>query len=222
MEYNKSIAQMHTGDDVEGFYLLKDAYLKTSSAGKPFLSAVLADRTGTIDIKVWDYSGPVGADPAQIGKAVKIRGTVSEFKGAPQITVALIRMAETTDVYDVSNLVPVAPIDPEAALEDVRGLISSMTDSDYRRVAETMLERHLEAFRKIPAAKSVHHSFLSGLWMHTGNMLKAADFLSRLYSNVIDRSQLPAARALAAITLLEVKQYIRRLPGKRFTLGEKR
>ena len=27
---------------------------------------------------------------------------------------------------------------------------------------------------------------------------------------------------LAAITLLEVKQYIRRLPGKRFTLGEKR
>ena len=190
MEYNKPIAQMHTGDDVEGFYLLKDAYLKTSSAGKPFLSAVLADRTGTIDIKVWDYSGPVGADPAQIGKAVKIRGTVSEFKGAPQITVALIRMAETTDVYDVSNLVPVAPIDPEAALEDVRGLISSMTDSDYRRVAETMLERHLEAFRKIPAAKSVHHSFLSGLLMHTGNMLKAADFLSRLYSNVIDRSLL--------------------------------
>ena len=42
MEYNKPIAQMHTGDDVEGFYLLKDAYLKTSSAGKPFLSAVLA------------------------------------------------------------------------------------------------------------------------------------------------------------------------------------
>ena len=30
MEYNKPIAQMHTGDDVEGFYLLKDAYLKTS------------------------------------------------------------------------------------------------------------------------------------------------------------------------------------------------
>ena len=39
---------------------------------------------------------------------------------------------------------------------------------------------------------------------------------------IIDRSQLPAARALAAITLLEVKQYIRRLPGKHFTLGEKR
>ena len=39
---------------------------------------------------------------------------------------------------------------------------------------------------------------------------------------IIDRSQLPAARALAAITLLEVKQYIQRLPGKRFALGKKR
>ena len=60
MEYNKLIAGMHTGDDVEGFYVLKDAFLKTTAAGKPFLSGVLADRSGTIELKVWDYSGPVG------------------------------------------------------------------------------------------------------------------------------------------------------------------
>ena len=46
MEYNKLIAEMHTGDDVEGFYILKDAFLKTTAAGKPFLSGVLADRSG--------------------------------------------------------------------------------------------------------------------------------------------------------------------------------
>ena len=49
MEYNKLIADMHTGDDVEGFYVLKDAVLKTTAAGKPFLSGVLADRSGVID-----------------------------------------------------------------------------------------------------------------------------------------------------------------------------
>jgi len=36
MEYNKLIAELHTGDDVEGFYVLKDAFLKTTAAGKPF------------------------------------------------------------------------------------------------------------------------------------------------------------------------------------------
>lgn len=39
MEYNKLIAEMHTGDDVEGFYVLKDAFLKTTAAGSRFYPA---------------------------------------------------------------------------------------------------------------------------------------------------------------------------------------
>lgn len=190
MEYNKLIAGMHTGDDVEGFYVLKDAFLKTTAAGKPFLSGVLADRSGTIDLKVWDYSGPIGASPADTGRIVKIRGQVSEFKGAPQLTAGRIRMADGNDQYDVSALVPVAPIDPDERLQEIRRLIDSMEDADYQSVARTMLERHLEAFRSIPAAKSVHHSFLSGLLMHTSNMLRLADYLSGLYAGIIDRSLL--------------------------------
>ena len=190
MEYNKLIAGMHTGDDVEGFYVLKDAFLKTTAAGKPFLSGVLADRSGTIDLKVWDYAGPIGANPADTGRIVKIRGQVSEFKGAPQLTAGRIRMADGNDQYDVSALVPVAPIDPDERLQEIRRLIDSMEDADYQSVARTMLERHLEAFRSIPAAKSVHHSFLSGLLMHTSNMLRLADYLSGLYAGIIDRSLL--------------------------------
>ena len=100
------------------------------------------------------------------------------------------RMATQEDSYDVSALVPVAPIDRDETLEKVRSLIASMEDRDYRVLAETMLERHLETFRSIPAAKSVHHSFLSGLLMHTANMLCLADFLAGQYSQIIDRSLL--------------------------------
>lgn len=67
---------------------------------------------------------------------------------------------------------------------------TSAQDADYQAVARTMLERHLEAFRSIPAAKSVHHSFLSGLLMHTSNMLRLVDYLSGLYAGIIDRSLL--------------------------------
>ena len=98
MEYNKLIAEMHTGDDVEGFYVLKDAFLKTTAAGKPFLSGVLADRSGVIDLKVWDYSGPIGARPEDIGRVVKIRGQVSEFKGAPQLKAASAWRTGTTSM----------------------------------------------------------------------------------------------------------------------------
>ena len=190
MEYDKPIADMIPGDEVEGFYILKDAHQKTTAAGKPFLSGSIADRSGSMDIKVWDYSGPVGGTPSDTGKVIKLRGVVSEFKGMPQLTVSRIRMTAPADRYDTAALVPVAPIDPEEALNDIRRMLDSLTDADYRAAAKTMLQRHLEAFRQIPAAKSVHHSFLSGLLMHTSNMLKMADFLAGLYAEIIDRSLL--------------------------------
>ncbi len=190
MEYDKPIADMIPGDEVEGFYILKDAHQKTTAAGKPFLSGSIADRSGSMDIKVWDYSGPVGGTPSDTGKVIKLRGVVSEFKGMPQLTVSRIRMTAPADRYDTAALVPVAPIDPDEALNDIRRMLDSLTDADYRAAAKTMLQRHLEAFRQIPAAKSVHHSFLSGLLMHTSNMLKMADFLADLYAEIIDRSLL--------------------------------
>ena len=190
MEYNKCIADMLPGMDVEGFYILRAAVLKTTNSGKPFLSGTICDRTGSVEIKLWDYSGPIGARPEDTGRVVKIRGSVSEYRGALQISVHRIRMAEAADDYDTSLLVPTAPIDTDAALADVQRLVASITDADYRSVAETMLARHLDAFRRIPAAKSVHHSFLSGLLMHTSNMLRLADYLSGLYAGIIDRSLL--------------------------------
>ena len=194
MEYNKLIADMIVGDDVEGFYILKAAYPKTTAAGKPFLSATLSDRTGTIEIKVWDYAGPISS--ANEGEVVKIRGTVGEFRGTPQITVEKIRLAEGNDTYDVSALVPVAPIDVDVTMAEVERLIRSISDPDYQKICSVMLTRHKEALMTIPAAKSVHHGFLSGLLMHTANMMKTADFLAGLYADVIDRGLLLAGTFL--------------------------
>ena len=158
MEYNKLIAELHTGDDVEGFYVLKDAFLKTTAAGKPFLSGVLADRSGVIDLKVWDYSGPIGARPDDIGRVVKIRGQVSEFKGAPQLTAGRIRMADGNDQYDLSALVPTAPIDADARVAEIERMIDSMEDREYQSVARTMLARH--------AARSARNVVFGRLGQH--------------------------------------------------------
>ena len=188
METGLSIAQMQRGMDVEGFYLLKAAFSKVTASGKPFLSAVLADTSGTIEAKVWDYSGPIGE--RDIGKVLKVRGSVSDYRGMPQLTVDRLRLAEESDPVDVARLVSVAPIDREAGYDEVKALVSTIEDADYRAVCEEMLRRHEAAFRTIPAAKSVHHGFLSGLLMHTLNMLRLADFLSAQYADTVNRSLL--------------------------------
>ena len=185
---------MHPGDEVEGFYILRSAALKTTAAGKPFMTAVFSDRGGTIEGKLWDYTGPIG--PADAGKVIKLRGTVGEYRGTPQITVGRLRLAAPEDPVETDALVPVAPLDRGQTYDEVLRWVESIDDADYRAVCREMLRRHGNAFERIPAAKSVHHAFLGGLLMHTVNMLKTADFLARLYAGTVDRSLLLAGTLL--------------------------
>ena len=194
MEYDKLICELDVGDQIEGFYVLKNPQGKVTANGKPFLTAALSDRSGTIEAKCWDYAGPIGA--SDDGKVIKIRGTVSEYRGALQLTIERLRLAEPADSFDRSRLVPVAPINEEECFAAVRSMVESIEDADYRSISLQLLERKGDAFRTIPAAKSVHHGFLGGLLMHTHNMLCTADFLSRLYAPTVDRSLLMAGTLL--------------------------
>lgn len=188
------IRELSIGDQPEGFFLLQNAYAKTTMNGKPFLSMVLSDCTGTIDAQIWDYTGPV--TPKDIGAVVKIRGNVSEFKGSLQITVERLRLAEPNDRYNIGNLVPTAPVDAAAVWEKLQEIVDTIEDQDYRSICKEMLSKYGEKVKTIPAAKSVHHSFLNGLLMHTWNMLQTADFLAGIYKSVIDRSLLIAGTLL--------------------------
>ena len=194
MEYQRPIADWEIGNEIEGFYVLKTAQSRVSNSGKPFLSAVLADRSGAIEAKVWDYGGPVG--PADEGEVLKIRGTVNEFRGAPQMIISRLRLTQEGDRYNLGDLVPVAPIDADAAMEELRSVVERIEDGDYRAVCRWMMDRYGERFASIPAGKSMHHSFVGGLLMHTLYMVRTADYLAGLYAPVIDRSLLLAGTLL--------------------------
>lgn len=194
MEHDKLIENLNVGDEVEGFYVLKTAATKVSGAGKPFLAAVLADRTGSIEAKMWDYSGPVGG--ADEGGIVNVRGAVSEFRGSKQMILTRIRTVNSNDRYNLDNLVPTAPFDAENAMRQIREYIDSLADTDYAAVCRKIMEKYGERFYIIPGGKSVHHSFLHGLLMHTLCMVQTADFLADMYADVINRDLLIAGTLL--------------------------
>ena len=54
MEYNKKIQEMLPGDQIEGIYVLKTAQSRTTNSGKPFLAAVVADCSGSMEAQVWE------------------------------------------------------------------------------------------------------------------------------------------------------------------------
>ena len=193
--------ELNIGDSFTGFYILKNVFLKVTNSGKPYMACSLADASMMIEAKVWDYSGPIG--PADEGKIAKVQGVMQEFKGAPQIKVERIRLAADQDPYDLAELVPVAPIDRQMAYQQIGMLIDSMADQDYAAICCEFLNRYGEELQKMPAAKSVHHSFVGGLLMHTMYMMQTADFLAGLYEKVIDRSLLLAGTMLHDIAKLQ-------------------
>lgn len=194
MEYNRYIADFQVGDEIEGFYLLKTAAAKVSGSGKPFLAAALADSSGSIEAKAWDYSGPVG--PSDEGGVIKVRGSVSEFRGSLQLIISRIRMVQPDDQYSLDTLVPCAPIDAAGWSGELQDFVDSLEDPDYRGVCQKLLDQYGQQFLDIPGGKSVHHSFLHGLLMHTVNMARMADDLAQLYEDVIDRDLLVAGTLL--------------------------
>ena len=190
------MADLQIGDSFTDYYVISDIHVRSDRNGRPFLTASLSDASGSLPAKMWDYSGPLSEEDN--ARVVKVQGTVTEFNAQPQVTIRQLRAADERDAgrYRTEDLLPCAPIDTERALADVRELTGSISDPDYRRAAQTMLERHMETFRTIPAAKSVHHEYLHGLLMHTAYMMRTADYLADLYSHIIDRNLLLAGTLL--------------------------
>lgn len=195
------LSELHVGDSFTGFYILKNIRNMLTNSGKPYLSCTLSDASATLEAKVWDYAGPIG--PGDESQVAKVQGKMQEFKGAPQIKIERIRLASPQDQYDLADLVPVAPIDRDAAFQRIVQTVQSFSDADYKAICLEVLNRHEQGFRNIPAAKSVHHSFVGGLLMHTSYMLETAGFLARLYRSVINRELLLAGTLLHDIAKLE-------------------
>ena len=187
---------MSPGDIVEGFYLLKSAAMASLDPDETVLRILLSDSTGEMDAVYREFAGELDL-ASDIGRIVKIRGEVQQASGTPLIDIRRIRLASDMDGYDLNDIVPVAPIDSLKELEFIQNLVSTIEDDDYRRICENMLDRHVARFGAIPASKTTHHCFISGLLMHTGNMLRIADYLAtEIYPYVVDRSLLLAGTLL--------------------------
>ena len=176
------------GLTITDFYLIQDIQLKNTAGGKPYLSAKLADKSGTIDMKVWDYVGNLTS--ADNGNIIKIQGTVSSYRGNLQFTGNQIRLATEADTYDLNRLVPCTPIDMLNTPSEFEMSFSCIADPDYRNICNTFWKKYKEQFIKFPAAKGVHHAFIGGLLMHTYNMLKVAGTIAVIYKNEVNHDLL--------------------------------
>lgn len=177
---NRKIKDFKKDDFIQSFVLLKESIQKTSANGNKYMDFTLADSTGSINAKLWDSSDDnITAFPA--GIIVKVRGTVTIFNNQPQFKIEAIRRTNESDVFDISDFIPAAPVKGEEELAFIKDTLSKMEDRELADFVNYMLDKFSDVIVHFPAAKKNHHSCRDGLMYHTATMLRAGLALATVY-----------------------------------------
>jgi 3'-5' exoribonuclease len=168
------ISHLKEGDAVQQFFLVRQAESRTDKTGKPYLSLVLGDKSGTIVAKVWNdilkkYPGPFGG-----GDFVGVKGQVDSYKQELQINVKYLETEESIrsrggdlSAFDPEVLCQATPYDRGALWQELRQVAETEIRPPLGPLVLTVLERYQEEFLVCPAALRYHHPYLGGLLEHT-------------------------------------------------------
>ena len=171
------LADIKRDDRFEGYLIVRSAEQRASANGKNYLDMTLADKTGSINAKMWDGT----VQPPLAGSIVKVRATGNEFNGRMQLRVEKIRAAESRDAVDMSTLIPCAPRDPREMREEIIRAADHIADKDLRLITCELLDRAGDQLLTFPAAKQMHHAERSGLLHHMTTMLRTANAIMSVY-----------------------------------------
>ena len=205
---SKPIADLHMGDEVVGFYVLRRADLKSRRDNRGYYLAVdVSDATGRISGNVWDHAEKVAHEINQ-GDIVKIKGQVQSYQGRKQLSIQKIRSVGEEDDVDMAMLVPALEGEVEKYWEEYNALAASLVNPFLRSLLRKFIEDvHFQsAFCEAPGGKMWHHGYLGGLLEHTVSVARICDKLAELYPN-INRDVLLAAALLHDIGKIKSYQH---------------
>lgn len=192
---------------VEGFCLIKTCEKKMTQRGVPFLDLTLADKSGEIDAKLWDYKEGVMPE-FEPNMLVKVRGTISVYNGNDQMRVERMRKAVPGDNVDVTDYVPSAGYNGEWMLEQIETLVNGFKSEELRALTMTIIDEYREKMLYWPAAFKLHHAVRGGLLFHTLSIVRLAQSVSKIYPFVNEELLLTGAilHDVAKITEFEAPE----------------
>jgi 3'-5' exoribonuclease len=171
---HKLIADLKEGDTVQQFFLVRQVEARTDKTGKPFLSLVLGDKSGTIGAKVWNDILKKYPGPFAVGDFLGVKGQLDSYKQELQINVKYLETEESIrsrggdlSAFDPELLCQVTPYDRQALWQDLWQAAETQIGPPLGPLVLKVLERYREEFLVCPAALRYHHPYLGGLLEHT-------------------------------------------------------
>lgn len=164
------IEKIKAGDRVDDIFVLSDKTMARKRDGNSFLNVALSDKTGTLKGVVWDHVPQVAAT-VKAGDFVRVRGSVSEYRGLRQFVVKEMAPAGG-DGVDPGDFLPVTPHPVEKMFQRLTDLTDAMADGHLKALFNRFWQDadFVKGFKRAPAAKKMHHAYIGGLLEHTLSM----------------------------------------------------
>lgn len=175
------IGELGPAERFQGAFAIANAQLGTTRGGKPYLRCLLSDRTGELPARMWTIAEEVfNALPTD--GFVWAEGETQPYQGELQLIIHAVNPIEPTEAQ-LRELVPCAARPPEEMFAEVTAILHSIEHPAMKALVDVYLgdEMLMSQFRMAPAAKVLHHAYLSGLLEHTLQLLKLADLILPLY-----------------------------------------
>jgi 3'-5' exoribonuclease len=154
------------------------------TGGGQYLALTLGDRTGTLEARMWEEFADAVSTCSE-GCYVKVQGQISKYQGKWQITLTKLRNAAGSEV-EAADFQPVSEFPAEEMDAELRAIVDGFRDADLKRLVLAFLddEEIGPAFRVAPAAKMLHHAWISGLLEHVLTLVKVCLAMAPFYPEV--------------------------------------
>jgi 3'-5' exoribonuclease len=180
----QTIASLKEGDWVEEIYLVTAKQMSTAKNGVNYLSLKLADKTGEIDGRLWD-SADEAARRFEREDFVRIRGMASNYQGSMQIKMKTLEKVDDSRV-DIANFVESSPRNIDEMAAELRNVAASVGNAHLRQFMNAFLDdkTFLDAFKRSPAAKTLHHNYIGGLLEHVLELVNLSRDVAKNFQSI--------------------------------------
>ena len=178
------ISEIQPNQVVTTSYLVHAKEIRQKKTGDPYLSLILADRTGELDAKMWDNVAEV-METFDRDDFVRVKGLLQIFHNRPQLTIHKMRRMDDGEV-DFADFFPSSERNADEMWEELREMIRPMENAHLKALLEAMLDdpEIARRFRIAPAAKQIHHAYLGGLLEHVLSLCHLARLAAGHYKTI--------------------------------------
>jgi len=166
---------------ITGFFLVHEKEVRSTAAGKLYLRMELGDRTGTVEVRMWDQFETMAKDVNR-DDFVKVQGRVEVYRNRPQLVLQQLRLAKPEEI-NLADFLPHTPYDVEDMYKQLLGHAEGMKNPWLKKLTTKILNdpNIIPRYQRAPAAKVMHHAYLGGLLEHVVGLCGLAKQIAEHY-----------------------------------------